>query len=147
VNSISVDNLKSLNDEDPESRNVPSYNFYCNGSISNGDSSHSCKRFKTGAFEGRSKNMGDVCETTDFEGKCKVREDFDVSVIDFRSIKNKSNEAISIYSRKLIEKFNNLNEKPKIWMYWETLPGKTKPGYINLCYESVLYNCLACVVQ
>ena len=38
----------------------------------------------------------------------------------------------------------NQNQKPKIWMYWETLPGKTKPGYIDLCYESVLYNCSEC---
>ena len=22
--------------------------------------------------------------------------------------------------------------KPIIWMYWETLPGRTKPGYIDL---------------
>ena len=38
----------------------------------------------------------------------------------------------------------NQNQKSKIWMYWETLPGKTKPGYIDLCYESVLYYCGEC---
>ena len=31
-----------------------------------------------------------------------------------------------------------------IWMYWETLPGKTKPGYIDLCIESVKFNCGRC---
>ena len=46
---------------------------------------------------------------------------------------------------KNIEHFQEIEiEKPKIWMYWETLPGKTKPGYIDLCYESVLNNCGQC---
>jgi len=35
-------------------------------------------------------------------------------------------------------------DKPKIWMYWQTLPGKKKPGYIDLCYESVKHNCSKC---
>ncbi len=34
--------------------------------------------------------------------------------------------------------------KPKMWCYWETLPGKKKPGYIDLCYDSVLHNCGKC---
>ena len=29
-------------------------------------------------------------------------------------------------------------------MFWETLPGKNKPGYIDLCYESVVHNCASC---
>lgn len=52
---------------------------------------------------------------------------------------------------KNIEHFESINysdenseKKPKIWMYWETLPGNEKPGYIDLCYESVLYNCGEC---
>ena len=28
-----------------------------------------------------------------------------------------------------------------IFMYWETLPGKTKPTYLDLCYETILKNC------
>jgi len=40
-----------------------------------------------------------------------------------------------------IEELNGLNI---IWMYWETLPGKTKPGYIDLCINSVKYNCGKC---
>ena len=41
-----------------------------------------------------------------------------------------------------IEKFEN---SPKIiWMYWETLPGKKKPGYIDLCINSVKFNCGNC---
>ena len=43
---------------------------------------------------------------------------------------------------KNIESFNN--NKPIIWMFWETLPGKKKPGYIDLCYESVVHNCSNC---
>jgi hypothetical protein len=38
----------------------------------------------------------------------------------------------------------NKNSKPKIWMYWETLPNNRKPGYIDLCYESVIFNCSSC---
>ncbi len=40
-----------------------------------------------------------------------------------------------------IERFE---EKPKIWCYWETLPGKKKPGYIDLCYDSIVHNCGKC---
>ena len=39
---------------------------------------------------------------------------------------------------------NYTNQKPIIWMFWETLPGKKKPGYIDLCYQSVLHNCSNC---
>jgi hypothetical protein len=38
---------------------------------------------------------------------------------------------------------NNISEKT-IWMYWETLPNKKKPGYIDLCIESVKHNCGKC---
>ena len=31
-----------------------------------------------------------------------------------------------------------------IWMYWETLPGKKKPGYIDLCINSIKFNCGNC---
>ena len=31
-----------------------------------------------------------------------------------------------------------------IWMYWETMPGKKKPGYIDLCMNSVKFNCGNC---
>ena len=39
------------------------------------------------------------------------------------------------------EKFDN---KPIIWMYWETPQNKIKPGYIDLCYNSVIHNCSNC---
>lgn len=41
---------------------------------------------------------------------------------------------------------NDNNDKTNkiIWMYWETLPGKKKPGYIDLCINSVKYNCGKC---
>jgi cellulose synthase/poly-beta-1,6-N-acetylglucosamine synthase-like glycosyltransferase len=43
---------------------------------------------------------------------------------------------------------NSHNDNPMgekvIWMYWETLPGKIKPGYIDLCMESVKFNCGKC---
>jgi hypothetical protein len=48
-------------------------------------------------------------------------------------LKNKKNE--------YFEKFEN---QKIIWMYWETLPGKKKPGYIDLCINSVKYNCGNC---
>lgn len=31
--------------------------------------------------------------------------------------------------------------KPFIWMYWENYPGKTRPAYLDLCLETVKYNC------
>ena len=47
-----------------------------------------------------------------------------------------------------IESFNNNrfhnSNKPIIWNYWETPIGKKKPGYIDLCYQSVLHNCSNC---
>ena len=46
-----------------------------------------------------------------------------------------------VYYKKCCEGFKN---KPTIWMYWETLPGKTKPGYIDLCIDSVKFNCGKC---
>lgn len=36
------------------------------------------------------------------------------------------------------------NQKPKIWCYWETMKGKKKPAYIDLCYDSLLHNCKDC---
>jgi len=42
------------------------------------------------------------------------------------------------------EYFENLDNEKIIWMYWETLPGKKKPGYIDLCINSVKYNCGDC---
>jgi hypothetical protein len=43
----------------------------------------------------------------------------------------------------MIETDNNIPKKI-IWMYWETLPGKKKPGYIDLCINSVRHNCGKC---
>ena len=43
------------------------------------------------------------------------------------------------------EKFQNYkNDEKIIWMYWETMPGKKKPGYIDLCMNSVKFNCGNC---
>lgn len=36
------------------------------------------------------------------------------------------------------------NDTKIIWMYWETLPNKKKPGYIDLCINSVKFNCGNC---
>ena len=46
------------------------------------------------------------------------------------------------YKKSIIESYTN--QKPIIWMFWETLPGKKKPGYIDLCHQSVIYNCSNC---
>ena len=50
------------------------------------------------------------------------------------------------YYLNINEPFNNLKvkEKPKIWCYWETMKGKKKPAYIDLCYDSLLHNCKDC---
>jgi len=39
---------------------------------------------------------------------------------------------------------NEIKKKDTIWMYWETMPGKKKPGYIDLCINSVKHNCGSC---
>lgn len=46
------------------------------------------------------------------------------------------------FHQQTIESF--INPKPYIWMFWETLPNKNKPGYIDLCYKSVVHNCSNC---
>jgi len=55
---------------------------------------------------------------------------------------NKPKPIISMNPNKPIIWMNP--NKPIIWMYWETLPGRKKPGYIDLCYNSVLHNCSKC---
>lgn len=58
----------------------------------------------------------------------------------------KNNNAIQ---SKIYEGFSNTNNffnknKPIIWKYWETPLGKKKPGYIDLCEQSVIHNCGDC---
>ena len=48
------------------------------------------------------------------------------------------------FSKNNFEYFDNNVSDKKIWMYWETLPNKKKPGYIDLCIESVKHNCGNC---
>jgi len=43
-----------------------------------------------------------------------------------------------------IERFTNQNNRPIIWAYWETLPGRRKPGYISMCLDSIIHNCSSC---
>lgn len=31
--------------------------------------------------------------------------------------------------------------KPIIWMYWENIPGKKRPNYLDICYDTVLKHC------
>lgn len=33
------------------------------------------------------------------------------------------------------------NNKPIIWVYWETLPNRTKPDYIDLCRDTLYRHC------
>lgn len=39
------------------------------------------------------------------------------------------------------EDFISENKHNNIWMYWENLPGKKKPPYLNLCYQTIQKNC------
>jgi len=39
---------------------------------------------------------------------------------------------------------NTLKNSKIIWAYWETKPGKKKPGYIDLCLNSIKHNCGKC---
>jgi len=63
--------------------------------------------------------------------------------------KNKYFSSIEYYNNYNYNYNNNNNnnnnlKKPIIWNYWETPIGKQKPGYIDLCYQSVLHNCSNC---
>lgn len=53
-----------------------------------------------------------------------------------------NNKLNNIYEN-FTNNFTN-NSRPIIWQYWETMPGKKKPGYINLCMNSVKHNCSNC---
>ena len=53
--------------------------------------------------------------------------------------------SLNILLKKKIKKnIENYDNEKVIWMYWETLPGKKKPGYIDLCINSVKHNCGKC---
>ena len=54
------------------------------------------------------------------------------------------NKEINKYENKMCNHSDELSGERIIWMYWETLPGKTKPGYIDLCIDSVKFNCGQC---
>jgi len=43
--------------------------------------------------------------------------------------------------KKELKPIHNLKGQYNIFMYWETLSGKTKPTYLDLCYDTVLKNC------
>lgn len=38
-------------------------------------------------------------------------------------------------------RLEHFQKKPTIWMYWETPAGKTKPVYLDLCYETIVKHC------
>jgi hypothetical protein len=38
----------------------------------------------------------------------------------------------------------HLTSKPYIWCYWETMEGRQKPAYIDLCHDSLQHNCKNC---
>jgi len=56
----------------------------------------------------------------------------------------------NIKKNSIIENFRNIDYKDNnkenkiIWTYWETIKGKKKPGYIDLCINSIKYNCEKC---
>ena len=36
---------------------------------------------------------------------------------------------------------NEIKNMNHIWLYWETPPGKTRPTYIDLCYDTIKKHC------
>jgi hypothetical protein len=40
-----------------------------------------------------------------------------------------------------LKPIHDLKGQYNIFMYWETLPGKTKPVYLDLCYDTIFKNC------
>jgi len=76
-----------------------------------------------------------------------------IIIIIFYFIMNYTRNEDESYSNKnennsSIEKFSNNVDELKgtkvIWAYWETKPGKKKPGYIDLCLNSIKHNCGKC---
>lgn len=55
----------------------------------------------------------------------------------FLLIKIKINRAVT----KSRENFETYKRPMNIWMYWENKPGKTKPTYLKLCFDTVFKNC------
>ncbi len=49
-----------------------------------------------------------------------------------------------LYKKYHFEHFESKHQKPKIWCYWETMNGKTKPAYIDVCYDTLVHNCKNC---
>ena len=49
-----------------------------------------------------------------------------------------------LLNRFLKRDIEHFTTKPIIWAYWETLPGQKKPGYIDLCLDSIKHNCSKC---
>ena len=35
----------------------------------------------------------------------------------------------------------SINKQKNIFLYWENMPGKTKPNYLNLCYKTIIKHC------
>ena len=49
-----------------------------------------------------------------------------------------------LYGLNKVENFSETlfkNDKPIIWTYWETKPGKTKPEYLDLCLDTLFKYC------
>ena len=43
--------------------------------------------------------------------------------------------------RKVNKKSISINTQKNIFLYWETMSGKTKPNYLNLCYKTIIKHC------
>jgi len=41
----------------------------------------------------------------------------------------------------IISKNKRIPTHNNIWMYWENMPNKTKPNYLKLCFQTILYHC------
>jgi len=50
--------------------------------------------------------------------------------------KNKNKKIILLDTKKVL-----LNNKPILWFYWENIPNKKKPGYIQICIDSIYKYC------
>jgi hypothetical protein len=47
----------------------------------------------------------------------------------------------SYLKKRKLKKVHNLEGQYNIFMYWETLPGKQKPEYLDLCFDTIKKNC------
>jgi mannosyltransferase OCH1-like enzyme len=118
-------------------------NFDENIIFNNNENNNKNKKDIDNVYENKIKNKD---YTINYENKDLITNDQnsnnDENIFNFNDKKYNKADPDKYYIM-IDNNIDNSSEKI-IWMYWETLPGKKKPGYIDLCINSVKHNCGKC---